>query len=268
MPLWCSLQLVRHSPNDRLSAANLFWVVELFPLEIVLSSIRRRWKKLSVRNVYALYIIILYLYLESSKCLLAMSLFFHVWQRRELVIALLLLLFTFYLLKAKPHERAQPTNSHQQSQRRGRRSLCICTNRLIVNLQPGAAPIIIKKALDQLINLSATSDVYLITQLDVDSDAREKEVMAALVAANLFGPDRLDRRKLLFCATEDGRCAICRQLEPTVHIETSSKVATYLAPHLHRVLLVQPGATSPEQQLSSMLTEAHVILSPHAEMCA
>ena len=48
-------------------------------------------------------------------------------------------------------------------------------------------------------------------------------------------PHRCDRRKLIFCNTEDGRSAIVRQLAPAVHLDTSPKVLQYLAPHVRVV---------------------------------
>ena len=48
----------------------------------------------------------------------------------------------------------------------------------------------------------------------------------------------------MFCATEDGRGAICRQLEPSMHIDTSSKIAAYLAPHVPSVVLIAAAHTS------------------------
>ena len=54
--------------------------------------------------------------------------------------------------------------------------------------------------------------------------------MAALSAAGVFGPGACDRRKALVCATEDGRAAICRQLSPAAHLDTSRKARGRLAP--------------------------------------
>ena len=45
-------------------------------------------------------------------------------------------------------------------------------------------------------------------------------------------------RQVICCATEDGRAAIIRQLSPRAHIETSHKVAQYLAPHIPSVVLI------------------------------
>ena len=64
-----------------------------------------------------------------------------------------------------------------------------------------------------------------------------------LLAAGLPAADGgCDRCKALFCATEDGRSAIVRQLSPAVHLDTSPKVLLYLAPHLQRVVHVPPSA--------------------------
>ena len=48
----------------------------------------------------------------------------------------------------------------------------------------------------------------------------------------------------MFCCTESGRGAICRQLEPSVHIDSSPIVVEYLAPHLSKLVLVDPTAHS------------------------
>ena len=56
--------------------------------------------------------------------------------------------------------------------------------------------------------------------------------------AGVFGAGVCDRRKAMFCCTEDGRGAISRQLAPEVHVDTSAKVLTYLGPHLPKVVYV------------------------------
>ena len=42
----------------------------------------------------------------------------------------------------------------------------------------------------------------------------------------------------MFCCTESGRGAMCRQLEPAVHIDSSAQVVQYLAPHLQQLVFV------------------------------
>lgn len=131
-------------------------------------------------------------------------------------------------------------------------------------------PRVIPGALRAIKDLAAVVDVYLVTTLPVDSDALEAEAMAALTDAGVFGDcgcaaphsrprvrrdcslplaprqlssgathtRRCDRRKVLFSSTEDGRCAMVRQLSPSTHIDTSPKVLQYVAPHVPRAVYV------------------------------
>ena len=48
----------------------------------------------------------------------------------------------------------------------------------------------------------------------------------------------------MFCCTESGRGAICRQLEPSVHIESSPQIVQYLAPHLPQLVFVNGAGQS------------------------
>ena len=89
--------------------------------------------------------------------------------------------------------------------------------------------------------LASRASVYLITQLPADSDELEARVLAELARAGLFEHGGCDRRKAMFCCTEDGRGAMCRQLAPAVHFDTSRKVLQYLLPHVPRVYHVGGG---------------------------
>ena len=117
------------------------------------------------------------------------------------------------------------------------------------HLLPGAAA-----ALRELV-ARANASVYLVTQLPADSDELEEAVSDELKRAGIFGGEgACDARKVMYCCTEDGRGAICRQLAPAVHLDTSHKVLEYLAPLLPRVYLVgDAGASSASSSRSATL---------------
>ena len=104
-----------------------------------------------------------------------------------------------------------------------------------------STPRLLPGAVAALLRIAQTADVYLITTLPEDSDEVEAATCETLSAAGVFGTGACDRCKALFCATEDGRCAITRQLEPAVHVDVSPKVLQYLAPHVPRVVYVEPS---------------------------
>ena len=62
--------------------------------------------------------------------------------------------------------------------------------------------------------------MHLVTQLPRDTDELERQVMAALDAAGVFGAGGRDRRRAIFCSTEDGG-SIVRQLAPALHDESA-----------------------------------------------
>jgi hypothetical protein len=97
-------------------------------------------------------------------------------------------------------------------------------------------------ALNALARLAAWADVYLITSC-VPSDEAETAVRAALVSAGVLSVPGIDARRILICSTKMGCSAMCRQIEPVLHIESSAEVVEALAPHLPHVALV--GAVAP-----------------------
>ena len=101
-----------------------------------------------------------------------------------------------------------------------------------VQLIPGAA--------NALRRISAVADVFLITQLPKDTDELETATLETMARAGLFDAGACERHKTMFCSTEDGRRAMVRQLAPAIHLDTSPKVLRYLAPHLARVVYVDP----------------------------
>jgi hypothetical protein len=114
-------------------------------------------------------------------------------------------------------------------------------------------------ALDALARLAAWADVYLITS-GVHSDEAEVAVRAALAGAGVLGVPGIDARRVLVCSTKLGCSAMCRQIEPVLHIESNADVIDALAPHLPHVALVgasaAPAASSRDNVLiATSLTE-------------
>ena len=125
----------------------------------------------------------------------------------------------------------------------------------------GGAPRLFADAAATLLRLAQRADLYLLTTLPEDSDALEAATLAAMTSGGLFATGGCDKRKALFCTTEDGRSAMARQLNPSVHVDTSPKVLQYLAPHLPSVVYVHPtgapmeGAAAGSVVLARSLTE-------------
>lgn len=100
---------------------------------------------------------------------------------------------------------------------------------------------VIQSALPALCELARCSDLYLVTQ--VSSDAGEEAVRRALSDAGIIDSG-LNPHKILFCETEMGRGSIVRQLEPAMHVDTSTAVSDALRPFVPSVLLVQTPQNS------------------------
>lgn len=104
-------------------------------------------------------------------------------------------------------------------------------------------------SLEALRRLAAYGDLYLITS-EVTSDDAEKAVRGALEREGILAIDGIDKRKLLMCSSKMGRVAMCRQIEPEVHIDSAADLVAQLAPHLPLVALV--GAEANHNHLENV----------------
>ncbi|KAI8390978.1 uncharacterized protein BYT42DRAFT_555077 [Radiomyces spectabilis] len=68
-----------------------------------------------------------------------------------------------------------------------------------------------------LSRLSQLYDVYLL--ISVGSKEEQDQIQHLLDHAGLIGSDGLDKRKILFCSTEEGKIHIVRHVEPYMHVE-------------------------------------------------
>jgi len=80
---------------------------------------------------------------------------------------------------------------------------------------------VLPSGLASVLELVRTCDVYIITQCS--TDATEAAVRRALHEAGVFDAGQ-HADKVLFCETEVGRGAMARQLEPSLHIDSSAQV--------------------------------------------
>ena len=83
-------------------------------------------------------------------------------------------------------------------------------------------------------------DLYIITQCS--SDAAEEAVRAALLESGVVDAGLCCHHKILFCETQIGRGAMARQLEPSLHIDSSARTLQSLAPFVPLLL----GVRTPE----------------------
>jgi len=178
---------------------------------------------------------------------------------RPLLIAVVLILIVTLLLRPvrePPRAAGAACSSSQSTGTPPRQAVSISTSGVLLEFRAGS-PQLLPDAIAALVALASRADIYLITQLEQDSDAQEKAVLELLDGSGIFASGRCDRRKVVFCSTEDGRGAICRQLEPSTHIDTSPKIATYLTPHVHTVVLIGSSAspTPPNVSTASSLAQ-------------
>ncbi|XP_078445944.1 peroxisome biogenesis protein 22-like [Wolffia australiana] len=93
-----------------------------------------------------------------------------------------------------------------------------------------------------LLEIAQSCDVYLMET--VDDDHTEERVLAALEIAGLFDSGLLNREKVLFCGTENGRASFVRQLEPDWHIDTNTSVIQGLSRFIRFQLQIGPEASN------------------------
>lgn len=170
-------------------------------------------------------------------------------------IALCLLLFRPRRKPQQPHRGATTsgagTSAAGASGGRGP-AVSVSTCGVLLEFEAGT-PRLLPGAVDALLRISSVADVYLVTTLPEDSDALETATLEALGSGGLFAKGGCERCKALFCATEDGRSAMVRQLSPAAHVDTSPKVLQYLAPHLQRVVYVNRAGSPLEGAAGSVV---------------
>ena len=192
--------------------------------------------------------------LQHRRLLPSMSLAALLREYRPFLVALIAVALFWLLLKP----RHKPPGSERTNQQGGSAAasgskgsskgpmLSISTVGTLIEFR-GRVPQLLPGAAAALLQIAARADVYLVTTLPEDSDELEQATLECLEAAGLFGPAGVgcDRRKAMFCVTEDGRGAIARQLTPAVHLDTSAAVIGYLQPHLPRVIYVAADGLPP-----------------------
>jgi len=169
-------------------------------------------------------------------------------QFRPIIVAILVICICFVLLRPR-HKPAQPRHggapapavssvgTTSASSRGPMQSISVVGT--IVEYRDGR-PHLLPGAVEALRRIAGACDIYLVTQLPVDSDELEAATLDVLRSGGVFGTCGCDARKAIFCSTEDGRSSIVRQLGPAVHLDTSPKVLQYLAPHVGKVVYLDP----------------------------
>lgn len=193
-------------------------------------------------------------------------------QARPIVVAIVAIALCLLLFRPRrkpqqprPGAASSATGSAAGSSSRGP-AVSVSTRGVLLEYDAGS-PRLLPGAAEALLRIASTADVYLVTTLPEDSDALEAATLEAMASGGLFADGGCERCKALFCATEDGRSAIARQLSPAAHIDTSPKVLQYLAPHLARVVYVHAAGATLEAAPSSMVSARS--LAEYAEMlCA
>jgi len=96
------------------------------------------------------------------------------------------------------------------------------------------------KLMQSLKSLVSRNDVYFVTR--VESDQEEETVRELLEVAGLYDAG-LNRVKVLFCSSNEGKCHMIRQLEPSVYIDCDISALDTLKPFIPNVLHV-PSMTA------------------------
>ena len=186
-------------------------------------------------------------------------------QARPIALALIAIAICVLLFRPRRKPPALPgapgaANTNAAPATRGPQ-ISVSTVGVLLDFEGGGGPRLFADAASTLKRLAQRADLYLLTTLPEDSDALEAATLKAMSSGGLFAEGGCDQRKALFCNTEGGRSAMARQLNPSVHIDTSPKVLQYLAPHLPRVVYVNAtgapmeGAAAGSVVLARSLTE-------------
>ncbi|XP_031478040.1 peroxisome biogenesis protein 22-like isoform X2 [Nymphaea colorata] len=93
-----------------------------------------------------------------------------------------------------------------------------------------------------LLAIAKYCDLYLMERI-LDDESSEI-VLSALETAGLFTTGGLNKDKVLFCSTENGRTSFVRQLEPDWHVDSSSEIVSQLARFIRNQLHVSPAGSS------------------------
>ena len=110
---------------------------------------------------------------------------------RPLFIAVALILIVSLLLRPSkaPPPAAGAACSSSQSAGSRRQAISISTSGVIIEFR-GGSPHLMPDAVAALVTLASRADIYLVTQLEQDSDTQEAAVMELLDGAGIFASDR------------------------------------------------------------------------------
>ncbi|KAG1452256.1 hypothetical protein G6F46_006368 [Rhizopus delemar] len=72
-----------------------------------------------------------------------------------------------------------------------------------------------ENAIRLLIELSTAYDMYVMIHMNTDQDRNQIDQL--MTSAHLF--DTIDRRKVLYCSSEEGKVQLIHQIDPVVHVE-------------------------------------------------
>ena len=162
---------------------------------------------------------------------------------RPIVVALIAICVCLLLLRPRRKPQVPDASAQQQQERRSARGPVISVSAVGVLLEfEGRSARLLPGAAEALLAVAAHADVHIVTTLPEDSDELEDSALRAMESSGLFGASVCDRRKAIFCSTDDGRGAMCRQLAPACHIDTSPKILQYLAPHVGSVVYIDAAA--------------------------
>ncbi|TPX47634.1 hypothetical protein SeMB42_g00418 [Synchytrium endobioticum] len=79
-------------------------------------------------------------------------------------------------------------------------------------------------------------DIHII--IVVESDLEVSQITNLMNSSGLAAAG-LDSRRVLFCATEEGKSHIIRHIEPAIHIDSNDDVISRLAPFVNRIVRVR-----------------------------
>ncbi|CBZ50848.1 conserved hypothetical protein [Neospora caninum Liverpool] len=112
----------------------------------------------------------------------------------------------------------------------------ICLNEILLKRSPGGKFVMEEAAIAPFLSLCSWSKLFVFAQ--VNSDEEEQQVLDELEGIQAF--DRgLQRHRVMFSSTRNGRASMVRQLQPLTHIDADDFIAVTLEGKVPNVVFLQ-----------------------------
>mmetsp|Transcript_41072 Transcript_41072/g.108502 ORF Transcript_41072/g.108502 Transcript_41072/m.108502 type:complete len:193 (-) Transcript_41072:65-643(-) len=126
---------------------------------------------------------------------------------------------------------ARSSASGRGSGKRRRPCVSLCLDGTLLD----SSGVAVAEAVGPFLELCAAAELFVVGL--ATTDAREEEVKTALESVGAFNAG-LQRHRVMFSSTLEGRGSMVRQLQPALHLETEQSVASALTGKISEVRLV------------------------------